>query len=104
MSEINPVIEQKIVDITNNIVPNESRRTRPVITRFEATAIIGQRATAIANGAKVYIQIPKEIETDVIKIAKYELEKKETPMYILRKLGNGKYEKWHIKELSAITY
>lgn len=103
MSESNSIIENKI-NITDNIVPNDQRRSRPVITRFEIASIIGHRATAISNGAKVYCKIPKEIENDVYKIAKYELEMKETPMYILRKLGNGKYEKWKIKELAAVKY
>lgn len=103
MSEQNSIIENK-VNITDNIVTSDQRRSRPVITAFERASIIGQRATAIANGAKVYCKIPKEIENDIYKIAKYELEMKQTPMYILRKLGNGKYEKWEIGELAAVKY
>lgn len=72
--------------------------TRPLLSKYERALILGKRATMIANGAEPLIDV-EDGETDIIKIAEEELNKKLTPFIIERDLGNGKKEIWKIKDM-----
>lgn len=72
--------------------------TRPLLSKYEKALILGKRATMIANGAEPLIDV-EEGETNIIKIAEEELNKKLTPFIIERDLGNGKKEIWKIKDM-----
>jgi DNA-directed RNA polymerase subunit K/omega len=72
--------------------------TRPLMSKYEKALILGKRATMIANGAEPLVDV-EEGETDIIKIAEEELNKKLTPFIIERNLGNGKKELWKIKDM-----
>jgi DNA-directed RNA polymerase subunit K/omega len=78
---------------TYNSKNNESN---PHMTSYEATLIIGKRATAIAHGAEPVIDYELTETPDIIAIR--ELVSKKTPYIVKRQLGN-KIEYWKIKDM-----
>jgi len=74
-----------------------SRNTIPVITKYEMTYIIAERAAELANGepstiAKPGTNNPKEI-------AILEFNAKKIPNRIIRNWTNGDQEVWNLNEL-----
>lgn len=90
-------INEETPEIINR-VPDNERITYSKLTKYEKTAIISARAEQIARGAKIYVQIPKDI-IDPIEIAKLEIEARKTPFIIRRMRGKKKYEEFKITEL-----
>jgi DNA-directed RNA polymerase I, II, and III subunit RPABC2 len=82
----------------NNIIIDNNHKTIPILTKYEKTRILGQRAKQINNGSKPYINIPEDI-IDGYLIAEVELKEKKIPFIIRRPLPNGKFEYWKIKDL-----
>jgi len=82
---------------TSRILPASSRRTNPIMTKFEYSYIISQRAMAIENNS------PRmNIETNFINsidIAREETEMGLNPIIIQRILPNGDIEEWKCSEL-----
>ena len=68
------------------------------ITRYELPTIIGFRATQIANGAQVLVDVP-EYMTDTMQIAEYEFKKGATPFIIKKRVGDD-YEFWKLEDLA----
>lgn len=81
--------------------PNHS--TLPILTKYEKTRVLGQRASQINNGAPSYIQIPEGVIDGYI-IAKMELEAKRIPFIIQRPLPNGSKEFWKLEDLEQIDF
>ena len=80
------------------IVKPENRITSNIITLFEYTSVIGTRATHIANGATIYVDIGNL--TDARDIAKKEIDENKCPLSVVRKLGTSdKVEIWEVNEL-----
>ena len=75
--------------------------SKPIMSKYERTKIIGIRAEQIARGAQPLIDVPPGI-TDSEKIAEEELLKRKTP-FILRRLVNNKFEYWRIEDLEYIN-
>jgi len=75
--------------------------SKPIMSKYEKTKIIGIRAEEIARGAEPLIDVPPGI-TDAEKIAEEELIKRKTP-FILRRLVNNKFEYWRIEDLEYIN-
>ena len=71
--------------------------SKPIMSKYEKTKIIGIRAEEIARGAQPLIEVPPGI-TKAEKIAEEELKQRKTP-FILRRLINNKYEYWRIEDL-----
>ena len=67
------------------------------VTRFELPTIIGFRAVEIANGAPVFVDVPKHM-TDTLQIAEYEFKKGKTPFIIKKRVGND-FEYWKLDDL-----
>lgn len=87
-----------IEDIHKNYeILKKSNITRPVMTRYERTKIIGLRAEMIARGAKPRITVPKHV-TSTITIAEMEFKAKMTPFLIRRETSKG-YEYWKLEDL-----
>ena len=89
--------EKKVETNDGNIVPNNKRLSKPIITKYEIVRIIGDRAKQISQGAKPMVHkfkshTPKEI-------AQMELKLKVLPFFIERVLPSGKKERWNINEL-----
>jgi DNA-directed RNA polymerase I, II, and III subunit RPABC2 len=57
------------------------------LTKFETTRILGARATQIAQGAPIYVDIGNL--TDALEIAKKELIEKKIPLKVIRSFPDG---------------
>jgi len=89
-------------DKSGNIIdPNHS--TLPILTKYEKTRVLGQRAAQINSGAPSYIQIPEGVIDGYI-IAKMELDVKKIPFIIQRPLPNGTKEFWKLEDLEQIDF
>ena len=77
--------------------------TLPILTKYEKTRILGQRASQINNGAPSYVQIPEGVIDGYI-IAKIELAAKKIPFIIQRPLPNGSKEFWKLEDLEQIDF
>lgn len=111
MTDIDDVYEE--TDITTNTIPifhdyrevmtnyqelKKTYKTKPILTKYEKTKIIGIRAQQIASGAKPLIDVPNYL-TNSIDIAELELTKRKTPFIVKKKFGNS-FEYWKIEDLT----
>jgi len=81
----------------SSIVPSDQRMTKPFMTKYEEVRLLGDRTQQLSLGAKPMI---KNVEGfAAIEIAKLELEQNCMPLYIERRLPNGKRERWYSWEL-----
>ena len=71
--------------------------TSPLMTKFEYTRLIGIRAMQISMNAPVIVDTENMI--DPINIAKKEIQEKKVPLIIKRKLPNGTFEHWNIRDM-----
>ena len=83
------------------IIIDELHKTIPILTKYEKTRIIGQRAKQINAGAIPFIKPTKDMMTGYL-IAKKEVEEKKTPFIIRRPLPNGGSEYWHLRDLEIL--
>jgi len=74
---------------------NNKRKTRPYITKFEKTKLIGFRIQQISNGANPMVTV-KENETNIKNIVLREFHEKKIPLMIRRHLTDGTYEDWRV--------
>jgi DNA-directed RNA polymerase I, II, and III subunit RPABC2 len=73
----------------------------PYLTPFEKTKVIGFRANQLAKGAQLLITLganQKHI-TDVLELARMELEQQRLPFIIKRPMPDGSFEYWRLKDL-----
>ena len=73
--------------------------TRPVLTKFEYTRLIGERTAQLQQGAEPMIDLKNHNITHCREIAELELEKKRIPLIIRRFLPDGSHEDWRLNEL-----
>jgi len=76
-----------------------TRKSRPLMTKFERTKILSIRAQQIEAGMPVLIHpnlIPLTM-IDTYEIAKLELKLKKTPIIIKRQIGNT-VEYWRVED------
>lgn len=90
----------KIVRI-NNIIIDDMHKTLPILTKYERTRILGQRAKQINNGVKPLVRVSENI-MDGYLIAEMELKEKKIPFIIRRPLPNGSSEYWRVSDLEII--
>ena len=83
------------------IIIDELHRTLPIMSKYEKTRILGQRAKQLNSGNKPFISVPKNI-MDGYLIAQEELRQKKLPFIIRRPLPNGGSEYWRIKDLEIL--
>ena len=88
----------KVIRDKNNVIIDVNHKTIPILTKYEKTRVIGQRAKQINSGCKPYISVSENI-IDGYLIAEMELKEKKIPFIIRRPLPNGKFEYWKIKDL-----
>ena len=83
--------------LTSSILDNDYRtilagydptknKSRPIITIYERTLLIGKRATQIAYGANPLIEVQPGM--DEIAIAEEELKQRKIPLIIKRSIGD----------------
>lgn len=73
----------------------------PYLTPFEKTKIIGFRANQLAKGAQLLITLEANQKhiTDVLELARMELEQRRLPFIIKRPMPDGSFEYWRLKDL-----
>ena len=76
------------------------RRSIPVITRYELTAILSARAAEIADGQARTIKDPGT--TNPMEIALLEFKAGKTPKKVERRWPDGTVEVWSLAELQVI--
>lgn len=87
-------------DADGNII-DPLHKTVPILSRYERTRVLGERADQINSGAQPFI----EVDTSVIDgylIALKELEQKKIPFIIQRPLPNGTSEYWRLRDLEQL--
>ena len=75
----------------------KSYKTTAVLTKYEKTRILGQRANQIMNGSKPLISNPENYQ-NAYEIASSELKEKRLPFIVKRPYGNT-YEFWKLEDL-----
>ena len=93
----------KIIRDKNGNIIDKNHKTIPILTKYEKTRILGQRAKQINNGSKSYINISENI-IDGYLIAEMELKEKKLPFIIRRPLPNQTFEYWKIKDLEIYYF
>jgi DNA-directed RNA polymerase subunit K/omega len=91
----------KVTRNKNGIVVDELHKTIPMLTKYEKTRILGQRAKQIESGAVTLVQVPPNI-IDSYLIAKLELAQNKIPFIIRRPLPNGGMEYWYVSDLENL--
>lgn len=91
----------RVVRDPNGIIVDNLHKTLPMLTKYEKTRILGQRAKQINDGASPFIKVPEGV-IDGYLIALKELEEKKIPFIIRRPLPNRGSEYWHIEDLEVI--
>ena len=91
-------ISKKEPILPSKIIPVNKRRTIPIMTKFEYSYLISQRAMMIENDSP--LMIPNTKFRDAIDIAREETEKKVNPIILQRTLPNGTIEEWKCSELA----
>jgi DNA-directed RNA polymerase subunit K/omega len=84
------------------IVPDSERKTNPIMTKFEYSYFISQRAIMIEHDSP--LMIPDTQFVNAIDIAKEETERKLNPIIIYRHLPNNTAEKWKCSEPVSYTH
>jgi DNA-directed RNA polymerase I, II, and III subunit RPABC2 len=77
--------------------PDTKRRSRPILSKYEATTIVGMRAQQIAKGSSPFIDTD---EMDPIEIATKELRAKLIPVIVRRIMPDNESEYWRLSELT----
>jgi DNA-directed RNA polymerase I, II, and III subunit RPABC2 len=91
----------RVVRNSAGVIVDDLHRTIPIMTKYEKTRILGQRAKQINEGAPTFIKIDSTV-IDGYLIAVKELEQKKTPFIIRRPLPNGGSEYWRIQDLEIL--
>lgn len=76
---------------------NSEKLTKPYMTKYEKTKILGIRALQISKNSP--IMVDANGETDSLKIAQMELRERKIPIIVRRYLPNGVYEDWKIDDM-----
>jgi DNA-directed RNA polymerase subunit K/omega len=91
-TEIHTDIEKKIY-----IIPANKRRSSEVMSEFEYTRVVSERAQQIQNGAQIFIDV--EPHMNEIEIAKLEIKLKQCPLAIRRMYNEHVGEEWSVNEM-----
>lgn len=89
-------------DSTNSVI-DPHHLTLPILTKYERTRILGQRAKQINEGAIPYVSIPEGVMDGYV-IAEIELKAKKIPFIIQRPLPDGTKEFWKVEDLEQIGF
>ena len=104
--DFNPQIQFRVFDpekYVNEIhkeivvVPNQYRKTSEVITKYEYTDVISNRAKQIENGSPIFTDIKDE--SDPIKMAEMEIRMKRCPLSIRRLISSNICEIWDVNDM-----
>ena len=85
----------------DNIIIDDLHRTLPILSKYEKTRVLGQRAKQINTGSKPFIEIDQNL-IDGYLIAQEELHQKKIPFIIRRPLPSGGSEYWNLADLEVL--
>jgi DNA-directed RNA polymerase I, II, and III subunit RPABC2 len=91
----------RVIRNSAGVIVDDLHRTIPIMTKYEKTRILGQRAKQLNEGSPAFIKIDSTV-IDGYLIAVKELEQKKTPFIIRRPLPNGGSEYWRIQDLEIL--
>lgn len=91
----------EVIRDSKGIIIDDLHKTLPIMSKYEKTRILGQRAKQINSGNKPFVNVPKHI-MDGYLIAQEELMQKKLPFIIRRPLPSGGSEYWRIKDLEIL--
>ena len=94
---VESVISENDQFLTNYGTKKKSYKTTPVLTKYERTRVIGERANQIINGSKPFIS-NSENYGNPYDIALVELQQKKIPFIVKRPYGNT-FEYWKLEDL-----
>lgn len=93
----------KINELSNSDYKENNKEinkiSRPVLTKYELTKVIGVRMEQIASGMKPFIHIKHKKNMDIYQIVLMELREKKVPFIIKRNMPNGQFEYWKLQDL-----
>lgn len=92
----------RVVRDDRGIIVDELHKTLPILTKYERTRVLGQRAKQINDGAMPFVKVPEGV-IDGYLIALKELEEKKIPFIIRRPLPNRGSEYWHLEDLQIVN-
>jgi DNA-directed RNA polymerase I, II, and III subunit RPABC2 len=92
----------RVVRDDRGIIVDELHKTLPILTKYERTRVLGQRAKQINDGATPFVKVPEGV-IDGYLIALKELEEKKIPFIIRRPLPNRGSEYWHLEDLQVVN-
>jgi DNA-directed RNA polymerase subunit K/omega len=92
----------RVVRDDRGIIVDELHKTLPILTKYERTRVLGQRAKQINDGAMPFVKVPEGV-IDGYLIALKELEEKKIPFIIRRPLPNRGSEYWHLEDLQVVN-
>ena len=95
--EIDLMFDDDIISESSDVVPTNQRRTKPILSKYEKTRLLGDRTQQLTLGAKPMIKNVNNM--DPKNIAEEEIKQNVIPLKIQRPLPNGKKEIWYIHEL-----
>jgi DNA-directed RNA polymerase I, II, and III subunit RPABC2 len=98
-SEVNALA--RVVRNNDGAIIDVMHKTMPILTKYEKTRILGQRAKQLNQGAQPMVPVDKKI-IDGYLIAQLELQQKALPFIIRRPLPGGKSEYWRVSDLEII--
>lgn len=91
----------EVIRDSKGIIIDDLHKTLPIMSKYEKTRILGQRAKQLNSGNKPFVTVPKNI-MDGYLIAQEELMQKKLPFIIRRPLPSGGSEYWRIKDLEIL--
>ena len=91
----------RVVRDANGVIVDNLHKTLPMMTKYEKTRILGQRAKQINDGATPFVKVPEGV-IDGYLIAIKELEEKKIPFIIRRTLPNRGSEYWMVEDLEIL--
>jgi DNA-directed RNA polymerase I, II, and III subunit RPABC2 len=93
MAKVTRAADGRIIDALH--------RTIPILTKYERTRILGQRAAQLNSGAQPLVPVPTGVLQGHV-IAGLELKAKKLPFIIRRPLPNRGSEYWHVSDLELL--
>ena len=95
---------KKMATVTRNehgVIIDDLHRTNPMMTKYEYTSILGQRAEQIDRGDSPMVKVPNGV-MDGYLIAQMELEQNKLPFIIKRPIPGSGFEYWHVQDLEIM--
>ena len=91
----------EVIRDSKGIIIDDLHRTLPILSKYEKTRVLGQRAKQINTGSKPFIEIDENIINGYL-IAQEELHQKKIPFIIRRPLPSGGSEYWYLSDLEVL--